>query len=77
MIVSARLTGRQEAFIDFVLLHDVRVGVEEPGTDKLTPLLRLNYRNSSSDAIADLGGPAEISGCFVDFQRWLYTAEAV
>jgi len=49
---------------------------EELGKEKLTPLLRLKYRNSLTDAIADLGSPAQISDCFVDFQRWLYTAQA-
>ena len=76
VIISARFTGKQQAFIDFVLLHYVRIGVEELAADKLTPLLRLKYRNCLSDAVADLGSPAQISGCFCDFQQWLYTAEA-
>ena len=76
VIISSRFTGKQQAFLDFVLLHYVRVGVEELGKEKLTPLLRLKYRNSLTDAIADLGSPAQISDCFVDFQRWLYTAQA-
>jgi type I restriction enzyme R subunit len=37
---------------------------------KLTPLLRLKYANSISDAIADLGRPEEISK--VGFQKYLY-----
>ena len=76
VIISTRFSGKQQAFLDFVLLHYVRAGVEELGQDKLTPLLRLKYGNSLSDAVADLGSPAAISACFVDFQRWLYVAEA-
>jgi len=46
--------------------------VDELDQQKLTPLLRLKYHNSISDAVADLGPPEEISGIFVGFQRFLY-----
>ncbi|WP_296699231.1 EcoAI/FtnUII family type I restriction enzme subunit R [Thiocapsa sp. UBA6158] len=76
VIIDARFSGTQQAFLDFVLLHYVQVGVEELETEKLTPLLRLRYRNSLSDAVADLGGAVEIKGLFVDFQKWLYAEAA-
>ncbi|WP_295413374.1 EcoAI/FtnUII family type I restriction enzme subunit R [uncultured Thiodictyon sp.] len=76
VIIGTRFTGKQQAFLDFVLLHYVQVGVEELDKEKLSPLLRLKYGNSLNDAVADLGSPQAISECFVDFQRWLYVAEA-
>ena len=48
------------------------VGVDELDQEKLTPLLRLRYRNSISDAIADLGRAEEIKKVFVGFQKYLY-----
>jgi type I restriction enzyme R subunit len=71
--VSSELNRRQQAFVEFVLSHYVDVGVEELGQDKLTPLLRLKYRNSIADAIADLGRPEDISELFAGFQRHLYS----
>jgi type I restriction enzyme, R subunit len=50
----------------------VGVGVDELDQEKLTPLLRLKYSNSLSDAIADLGKPEEISKVFAGFQKYLY-----
>jgi type I restriction enzyme R subunit len=46
--------------------------VDELSQDKLSPLLRLKYNDSISDAIDDLGPPDGISKIFVDFQRYLY-----
>ena len=63
-------------FLDFVLSHYVSVGVGELDREKLTPLLRLKYHDSLSDAVEDLGDPAEIGQVFCGFQRFLYTAEA-
>jgi type I restriction enzyme R subunit len=40
--------------------------------EKLTPLLRLKYHNSISDAVADLGEPEQIGQVFTGFQRHLY-----
>jgi len=54
----------------------VRVGVEELDQDKLTPLLRLKYHNSITDAVADLGKPDEIGRVLADFQKYLYRREA-
>jgi type I restriction enzyme R subunit len=54
------------------LAHYVGVGVDDLDQEKLTPLLRLRYRNSIADAIADLGKREEISKVFVGFQKYLY-----
>jgi type I restriction enzyme, R subunit len=72
--ISAYFNSKQQAFLDFVLDHYVGVGVDELDQEKLTPLLRLKYSNSISDAIADLGMPGEISKAFVGFQKYLYVA---
>ncbi|MEQ1898727.1 MAG: DEAD/DEAH box helicase family protein [Vicinamibacterales bacterium] len=65
-------TDKQQAFLDFVLSHYVDVGVEELDQEKLTPLLRLRYRNSIADALADLGRAEEIGAVFAGFQKHLY-----
>jgi type I restriction enzyme R subunit len=70
--IGKNFDGKQQAFLDFVLAHYVGVGVDELDQEKLTPLLRLRYRNSITDAIADLGKPEEISKIFVGFQKYLY-----
>jgi type I restriction enzyme R subunit len=54
----------------------VSEGVEELAQEKLTPLLRLRYRNSIVDAIADLGKPEEIGRVFSGFQKYLYQEAA-
>jgi type I restriction enzyme, R subunit len=69
-------TAGSRLFLDFVLAHYVDVGVDELGQEKLTPLLRLMYENSISDAIEDLGRPEEISNVFVGFQKYLYQKQA-
>lgn len=65
---------RQQAFLDFVLAQYVSQGVDELDTDKLTPLLRLKYHNAISDAVADLGGTAQIRTLFAGFQKYLYAS---
>ena len=72
VFISSHFNGKQQAFLDFVLQHYVRVGVEELDQEKLTPILRLKYRNSLTDAVADLGKPDEIGRAFYGFQRYLY-----
>ncbi len=74
--ISAHFTGKQQAFLDFVLSHYVSVGVEELSNEKLTPLLKLKYHDSLADAVADLGTTNEIKTAFTGFQKYLY-AEAV
>ncbi len=75
VVISTEFNGKQQVFLDFVLSHYVRVGVEELDQDKLTPLLRLKYHNSIADAVADLGKPDEIGRVFADFQKYLYRRE--
>ncbi len=70
--INSEFSTKQQAFLEFVLQHYVAVGVEELGQEKLTPLLRLRYHNSISDAVADLGEPEKIGQVFTGFQRHLY-----
>ena len=70
--ISSSFTTKQQGFLDFVLSHYVSEGVDELDQDKLTPLLRLRYRGSIADAVADLGNPADIGRAFAGFQRYLY-----
>jgi type I restriction enzyme R subunit len=74
--IGTHFNSKQQAFLDFVLAHYVGVGVDELAQEKLTPLLRLKYSNSLSDAILDLGVPEEIGRLFVGFQRFLYQEAA-
>ena len=67
---------QQQTFLDFVLGHYVSEGVEELEQEKLTPLLKLMYHDSISDAIANLGKPEEIGQVFAGFQRYLYQVQA-
>lgn len=70
--ISEHFNSWQQVFLDFVLSHYVAVGVEELNPSKLTPLLKLKYRDSLADAVADLGEVAGISRSFREFQRYLY-----
>jgi len=69
---AAELTDKQQDFIDFVLAQYVRQGVDELDAEKLSPLLKLRYRNALSDAFAELGRPEQVRRLFVGFQRHLY-----
>ena len=73
--ISGFLNEKQRAFLEFVLSHYVTVGVEELDTKKLTPLLKLRYRDSIPDAVKDLGLPKEISKVFSGFQKFLYSSD--
>lgn len=70
-LTSGQFTDKQRAFIDFVLLQYVQQGVEELDQEKLSPLLRLKYRELP-DAFAELGKPEQVRHVFVGFQRHLY-----
>jgi type I restriction enzyme, R subunit len=70
--ISRSFNTKQQSFLNFVLAHYVGEGVGELDQEKLTPLLRLKYFNSTSDAIADVGEPEEIRKVFVEFQKYLY-----
>jgi len=74
--IYSHFSTKQQAFLDFVLQHYVQVGVEELDQEKLTPLLRLKYRDSIADAVADLGRPEDIGNIFIGFQRYLYQGVA-
>jgi type I restriction enzyme R subunit len=75
--INSHFDAKQQVFLDFVLQHYVTVGVEELDQEKLTPLLRLKYHDSLTDAMADLGcEPAEINLAFVGFQKYLYQQTA-
>jgi len=71
--VHQRFNDKQQTFLDFVLAHYVKEGVEELEQEKLTKLLRLKYHDSIPDAVADLGGDiGVIRNLFSGFQRYLY-----
>jgi type I restriction enzyme R subunit len=70
--ISTRFESKQRVFLDFVLSHYVDVGVGELDREKLSPLLRLRYHDSLSDALADLGPADQIGHAFADFQKYLY-----
>ena len=74
-VVDAQFTGKQQAFLDFVLAHYIQDGVEELDRSKLGTLIHLQY-GSASDAILNLGPAEEISKMFVGFQRYLYEPAA-
>jgi type I restriction enzyme R subunit len=76
VIISTHFNSKQQVFLDFVLSHYVSVGVEELDQAKLTPLLKLKYHDSLSDAVADLGKPEEINAAFSGFQKYLYQQPA-
>ena len=67
-------TDKQRAFVDFVLGQYVKEGVDELDSEKLSPLLKLKYKNAIADALAELGRPEEVRKVFVGFQRHLYEA---
>jgi type I restriction enzyme R subunit len=70
--ISTHFNSKQQVFLDFVLSHYVRVGVEELDQEKLTPLLKLKYHNALADAVAELGRSEEIRNVFTGFQKYLY-----
>lgn len=69
---STHFNSKQRVFLDFVLRQYVQLGVDELSPDKLRPLLRLKYKNSIADAMAELGQPEQIGQLFADFQKYLY-----
>ena len=71
-LISSHFNMKQQAFLDFVLAQYIKVGVGELDQEKLSPLLKLKYRNSIADAVADLGSPEEIGNAFSGFQKYLY-----
>jgi hypothetical protein len=76
-LIGTHFDDRQRAFLDFVLAHYISSGVEELDQAKLTPLLKLKYRDSIADAVADLGQPEEIGRTFAGFQKYLYLTDTL
>lgn len=74
--ISTRFSSKQQVFLDFVLAHYVSAGLEELAQEKLTPLLRLQYRDPLAAAVNDLGKPDEIGKVFAGFQKYLYVETA-
>lgn len=70
--INTRFNAKQQAFLDFVLSRYVSGGVGELDQENLTPLLRLKYHNSTTDAVDDLGRPDDIARIFAGFQKYLY-----
>jgi len=68
--ISTHFSSKQQVFLDFVLSHYVSSGVDELDQEKLAPLLKLKYRDSIADAVADLGG--DVRDSFAGFQKYLY-----
>ncbi len=73
--ISTHFNSKQQAFLEFVLSHYVRVGVGELDRDKLAPLLMLKY-HAIADAVAELGKADEIGNVFAGFQKYLYQEAA-
>ena len=70
--LDGQFTDKQKSFVDFVLAQYVVQGVAELDQEKLPPLLKLRYRNSIPDAVADLGAVERIRDVFIGFQKFLY-----
>lgn len=70
--LSTHFNSKQRVFLDFVLRQYVQLGVDELSPEKLRSLLRLKYKNSIADAMAELGQPEQIGKLFADFQKYLY-----
>jgi type I restriction enzyme R subunit len=73
--MQQQFTDKQQAFVEFVIAHYVKEGVEALEAEKLTPLLRIRYNNAIADALDDLGSADRIRKVFVGFQRYLYQSD--
>lgn len=56
--ISAAFESKEQAFLDFVLSHYVRVGVQELDQEKLTPFVAVEIQQLN--AVAHLGKPEDI-----------------
>jgi len=75
VIISEHFNTKQQIFLEFVLSHYVRSGIDELDTEKLAPMLQLKYNFSIQDAVDDLG--REIPQVFEGFQKYLYIETVV
>lgn len=69
--IEAIYRDEQREFLDFVLSHYVKQGVDELDQSKLPHLLELK-NHGIKDAVQALGDVAEIREVFVGFQELLY-----
>jgi type I restriction enzyme, R subunit len=69
---AAEFTDKQQGFVDFVLAQYVKQGVDELDQEKLSPLLKLKYKNAIADAFSELGRPEQVRAVFIGFQKHLY-----
>ena len=69
--IFALLDNKQKEFIEFVLSKYIETGVGELDQEKL-PILLTNKYQSLEDAKEILGGVANISRLFIEFQQHLY-----
>lgn len=74
-VIFDHYTHKQQEFIDFVLRHYVKEGVEELDGEKLPDLLELKY-HSVPDAVSQLGSIRGIRDVFIGFQEYLYRKDA-
>ncbi len=72
--IFARYLGKQQEFLDFVLIQYVNEGVMELDQDKLPHLLELKYHNVR-DAVVELGHVSDIRNVFIEFQKHLYSTQ--
>ncbi|MCC5848925.1 MAG: DEAD/DEAH box helicase family protein [Verrucomicrobia bacterium] len=73
LFLNADFNAKQQAFLEFVLEHYVRQGVEELDSEKLPELIRLRYHDSIQDGLKDLGAqPKQVKEMFEGFQKYLY-----
>ena len=70
--ILSRYDDKLQAFLDFVLAQYVSEGGDELDEAKLPDLLHLKYR-TMSEAMAQLGGAAQIRAAFIGFQQHLYS----
>ena len=75
-LIFMHYADRQQEFLDFILEHYIKQGVEELAEDKLPNLIELKY-HAVSDAVAQLGSVADIRDMFIGFQGYLYAEGAV
>jgi type I restriction enzyme R subunit len=75
-LILSRYQDKQQEFLDFVLKHYIRDGVDELSLDKLPRLVELKYQNAN-DGVAELGSARGIRELFVGFQEHLYAGEGV
>ena len=67
----------EEIYAKTVEIADTFKNMDELDSNKLTPLLKLLYKNSLHDAMTDLGGAVQVRQEFVGIQRYLYSVKGI